>query len=225
MTRIHPVKLGFVTCYLLESDSSFILVDAGYPKKEDRLWKFLDSRQIDPRHIKLIIITHGHVDHVGSLKPIKEKTGAPVLIHESEAPLLSSGRTPGVAITLKWLSRFVKMENGTSVAPVDPDITISGEYPLNDYGITGKVIPTPGHTEGSLSVILDGENAIVGDIAMKFPILSRKSYEPIVARDLNQVYQSWQTLIDEGVRVIYPAHGKPIGIEVLQGLIEAKTRP
>lgn len=223
MTRIHPVKLGFITCYLLESNNHYILVDAGYPKKDALLWKFLDARKIDPGDIKLIVITHGHVDHVGSLKSIKEKTGAPVLIHESDGRFLASGRTAGVKFTMAWLGKIAGMENGVDVEAVTPDIAISGEYSLDQYGIPGKIIPTPGHTEGSLSVIVDGKSAIVGDIAMKFPLLSRRSYEPIVAYDMDKVYESWQKIIDQGVETIYPAHGKPVGVEVLKVLIERRN--
>lgn len=137
--------------------------------------------------------------------------------------MLASGRTPGVKFTKKWLAKIAKMENGVDVEPVNPDITISEEYPLDEYGIPGKVIPTPGHTAGSLTVIVDRKNAIVGDIAMKFPLLSRRSYEPIVAHDMDQVYKSWQKIIDEGVETIYPAHGKIVDAKVLKALIEKRN--
>ena len=220
MTHIHPVKLGFVTCFVVESVNGIILVDAGYPKKEKLLWKFLTEKNIEPPDIKLIIITHGHVDHVGSLKGIKEKTGAPVLIHADEGPLLERGVTPGVHPTLKWLSKIIRMENGTKVTPVTPDILITDEYPLDEFGIQGKVIPTPGHTSGSLTVIIEGKYAIVGDTAMKFPLLSR-SYKPIIANDMDEVFQSWQRIIDEGVETVYPAHGSIIGIDVLKKILSA----
>ena len=222
MALIHPVKLGFVTCYLIESDNHYILVDAGYAKKEKILWKFLEQKGIAPSAIGLIVITHGHMDHVGSLKAIKEKTGAPVLIHELEGPLLQNGRTPGVHVAIRWLGKLIRMENGTRVTAVSPDIMISDRYPLNDYGIDGYVLPTPGHTAGSLSVIVEGKHAIVGDIAMKFPLISRSSYEPIIAQDLDQVYRSWQRIIDCGVQTIYPAHGSIVGVEVLKDLIAGR---
>jgi len=224
MAIIHPIKLGFVNCYLVESDNHYILVDAGNPNKEEALWRFLETKKISPSAIGLIIITHGHMDHVGSLKAIKEKTQAPVLIHESEGVLLQSGRTPGVHITIGWLSKLIRMEKGINVIPVTPDISINQDYPLNDYGIDGKVIPTPGHTAGSLTVIIEGRHAIVGDIAMKIPLLSRSSYEPIVADDIDQVYRSWQKIIDLGVQTIYPAHGSIVGAEVLKELITKRGK-
>jgi hydroxyacylglutathione hydrolase len=223
MAQIHPIKLGFVTSYLIESDHHFILVDAGYPGKENKLWKFLEEKGVSPTDIRLIIITHGHVDHVGSLKAIQEKTRAPVLIHESEGPLLQKGRTPGVYVAIGWLRKLIHLEQGTNVIPVAPDILINCEFALNDYGIDGKVILTPGHTQGSLTVIVENKHALVGDIAMKFPLLS-KSYEPIIAQDMDAVYRSWQKILDCGVQTIYPAHGPIVGADVLRELIEKRGR-
>jgi glyoxylase-like metal-dependent hydrolase (beta-lactamase superfamily II) len=219
MIQIHPIKLGFVTSYLVESEKGSILIDAGYPKKENKLWKFLQKQEIGPTDIKLIIITHGHVDHVGGLKEMKEKTGAPVLIHESEGKLLQCGKSPGVHITIGWLRKLYPPDKETAVTPVEPDIMITDDFSLDEYGIDGKVIHTPGHTKGSITVIVDSKHAFVGDIAMKFPILSRSSYEPLIAEDLEQVYNSWRNIIDEGVETIYPAHGKIIGVEVLENLL------
>ena len=220
MAQIYPLKLGYVSSFIVESENGVILVDAGYPKKEKILWDFLSEKNIDPSEIRLIIITHGHMDHVGSLKYIKEKTGAPVLIHADEGLLLAQGLSPGVRFTPKWLNKLLRMEKGAKVSPVTPDIMISDEFNLEEYGAKGKVILTPGHTSGSLTVIIEGKHAIVGDIAMKLPLLS-KSYIPIIAEDVEQVFQSWQRIINEGVKTVYPAHGKIIGIDVLKDILSS----
>ena len=218
MVQIYPVKLGYVSSFVIESEKGAILVDAGYPNKEKILWDFLADKNIKASDIKLIIITHGHMDHVGSLKNIKEKTGAPVLIHADEGPLLAQGMTPGVHFTINILNKLIRMEKGSKVTPVKPDILIDEEFDLNDYGVNGKVIPTPGHTSGSLTVIVEGKHAIIGDGAMKFPLLSR-SYKPIVAEDMEKVFQSWHRIIEEGVETIYPAHGNVISVDVLKKIL------
>jgi hydroxyacylglutathione hydrolase len=221
MIRIHPVKLGFVHSFLVETGNGLILVDAGYRNKEPLLWKFLAEKGFDPSDIRLIIITHGHMDHVGSLKAIRERTGAKVMIHSSEGRLLQEGRSPGIKVNLKWIGNFIGMENGIKVIPVESDIMITEDYSLEDFGVDGKVILTPGHTKGSISLILEGKHAIIGDIAMKFPILSR-TYEPIIADDISTVFQSWHRIIDEGVETVYPAHGRIIDIGVLKEILSSQ---
>jgi hydroxyacylglutathione hydrolase len=221
MIRIYPVKLGFVHSFLVKTGNGLILVDAGYRNKETLLWKFLGEKGFAPTDVKLIIITHGHMDHVGSLKAIREKTGAKVMIHSSEGGLLRQGRSPGIRVNLKWIGKFIGMKNGIKVIPVEPDILITEDYSLENFGVDGKVILTPGHTKGSISVILEGKHAIIGDIAMKFPLLSR-TYEPIIADDIPTVFQSWRRIIAEGVETIYPAHGRIIGVEALKEILSVQ---
>ncbi|MHA2308626.1 MAG: MBL fold metallo-hydrolase, partial [Candidatus Heimdallarchaeaceae archaeon] len=128
---------------------------------------------------------HGHLDHFGSLNKIKEKINARVLVHKNDLPLLK----------------------GT----VKPEIVITDEYSLEEYGIKGKIIHTPGHSKGSITIVEDSKIAFIGDIAMKIPLLS-PSYKPIIADDMEENFASWQKLIDSGVEVLYPSHGKVFNI-------------
>jgi glyoxylase-like metal-dependent hydrolase (beta-lactamase superfamily II) len=192
------------------------MADTGFPGKAHRLWNALEERNISPESIKLIIITHGHFDHTGSLSEIKEKTGALILISQSDGLLLKKGISPPVILTNKWIKKFIKLNKNIAAPQVVPDIMIDSNFPLTDYGLDAEVIHTPGHTPGSLSIIIEERSAIVGDLAMNFGLLSRSSYIPIIASNLKEVYKSWQKIIDMDVQTIYPAHGRIISIDVLK---------
>ncbi len=69
-------------------------------------------------------------------------------------------------------------------------------------------------------MIVDSK-CFVGDIAMKIPPLSF-SFKPLIAENLKEVYSSWQKIIDNGVEVIYPAHGKISNIKVLKKILEKR---
>ena len=219
MLKIHTIRLGFVKAYLLETEKGLVLIDAGYPKTENKLWKYLEKAKLKPKDIKLIIITHAHQDHVGRLKAIRSRTKAPILIHEHDGFLLNAGISPKVYPTNRLLRKFFNPEREIKITPIKPDIIISDDYSLAEYSIDGKVIHTPGHTKGSISVIVDSKFAFIGDIAMKIPPLSF-SFKPIIAENLNEVYSSWKKLIDYGVEIIYPAHGKISNIKVLEKILE-----
>jgi glyoxylase-like metal-dependent hydrolase (beta-lactamase superfamily II) len=83
---------------------------------------------------------------------------------------------------------------------------------LSGYGIPGKVIHTPGHTAGSVSIILDNGHAIVGDNVLGISI---KKHFPPFANDRRGVIESWEKYIKNGVLVVYPAHGVRVPIEAL----------
>jgi glyoxylase-like metal-dependent hydrolase (beta-lactamase superfamily II) len=210
MAFIHTLPLGYVNSFLIQGDPGCILIDTGLQGKEKKLWMQLEKLEVSPEDIKLIIITHGHEDHTGGLSAVKQQTGAPVLCHEQEAEFLRNGSNPPVVPHTWFLKRLMGLVKETKVKPVEPDILIRDEFPLADYGIDGSVIHTPGHTSGSLAVILEGKSAIVGDTIMKLPLVSKGSYRPVIGQDLEQVYQSWQKILDMGVETIYTAHGKPL---------------
>ncbi|MGM0655910.1 MAG: hypothetical protein ACQETR_11410 [Thermodesulfobacteriota bacterium] len=81
------------------------------------------------------------------------------------------------------------------------------DFPLDQFGIAGKVISTPGHSFGSVSILLDTGEAFVGDLAMNaFPLRLTPGL-PIFAEDMQKVKNSWDLLLDKGASKIYPAHG------------------
>jgi len=103
-----------------------------------------------------------------------------------------------------------------STEPNKVDIILSDEdYPLKEFGIQGKILFTPGHSRGSISVVLDTGEAFVGDSAMSgFPLTIGPNL-PVFAEDLSLLKESWTKLIDNGAKTIYPGHGKPFPIEKL----------
>jgi glyoxylase-like metal-dependent hydrolase (beta-lactamase superfamily II) len=86
---------------------------------------------------------------------------------------------------------------------------------LLEYGIAARVIATPGHTPGSVSVLLDTGEAIVGDLAMNGPPLVLKPSLGTLFVDQQQLRGSWRNLVELGAHTVYPAHGKPFAVEML----------
>jgi glyoxylase-like metal-dependent hydrolase (beta-lactamase superfamily II) len=97
-------------------------------------------------------------------------------------------------------------------APVEPDILISEELPLEDFGIDGSVLFTPGHTRGSVSVLLRSSEAFVGDLASSFP---HQSVFPMYAEEPERVCESWKKILDFGSKMIFPSHGSSFVAEKL----------
>jgi hydroxyacylglutathione hydrolase len=87
---------------------------------------------------------------------------------------------------------------------------------LNEYGIPGKVVYTPGHSLGHCSILLDSGDAIVGDMAMNDWYLRLTPGLPVLADDINMVVQSWKNILPMGIKRVHPAHGMAFPVEVIQ---------
>lgn len=222
-THIYPIPLGFDHCYLIQ-DKGTIMVDGGAPKKAKEFTKAIEKIGINTHDIKLIILTHGHWDHIGSAKEIKKLTGAKIALHHLEKEWLEKSlkpMPPGVTTWGHILSKIVTMFLPfISIPGTNVDIVIGNEgLLLEGYGIPGKVIYTPGHSSGSVSILLKTGEAFVGDMAMnKFPLRFSPGL-PIFAEDPVKLNESWKSLLDQGAKMIYPAHGKPFSAGIIRAAL------
>ena len=100
------------------------------------------------------------------------------------------------------------------------DIVLTDEeISLEEYGIPGKVFPTPGHSAGSVTVLLDTGEAFVGDMAMNGLPMRLGPGLPAFAVDLPKLKESWKSLLDRGVKTIYQSHGKSVSVEDMRKAI------
>jgi glyoxylase-like metal-dependent hydrolase (beta-lactamase superfamily II) len=96
------------------------------------------------------------------------------------------------------------------------DIVLEDQaFSLSTFGIAGKILHTPGHSPGSVSVVLNTGDAFVGDLVMNAFSMCLRPSLPIFAEDIPQVKNSLKLLLAHGVKTIYPAHGHPFPIEAL----------
>ena len=223
--QIIPIALGFCQCYVLRADG-VIAVDAGAPNKGSRFARAMERAAIPPEEVRLIVLTHGHWDHVGSAGRLGQMTGAKLALHEREIGWLEQGLTPlppGITPGGRFFIRALKLFMPLiKVPPTKVDIALRDDgLSLTDYGIPGRVLYTPGHSSGSVSILLDSGEAFVGDLAMnRFPLRLSPGL-PVLAEDSSAVIRSWRMLLEQGATTVYPAHGKPFPAEVIRSAIGA----
>ncbi|MCK5547909.1 MAG: MBL fold metallo-hydrolase [Thermoplasmata archaeon] len=227
-TRFERIRLGPSQCFLLSGAEGHVLVDTGTRGKEKTVVAFCASKEINPDDLRLIILTHGHHDHAGSANALSELTGAKIMIHAADESILSRGQTPppkGINSWAKFLATMMRLIPSIGAFPtVNADNVIKTDISLEDFGINGRVLCTPGHTGGSVSVLLDTGEAFVGDLCMNGFPMRRGAGEPIFADDIPAVYDSWKKLIDAGALIIYPSHGKPFSADVLKDRLNELKR-
>jgi glyoxylase-like metal-dependent hydrolase (beta-lactamase superfamily II) len=216
---ILPIDKGFTNSYILHSESS-IMIDVPYNVKD--FYKKMEEVPIEVDEVELIIITHGHLDHFASLKEIKEVTSAKVAVHKNDIRGLEGSTIPVPTGVTAWGS-VTRVILNNLVSPflkaplIETDLVLGDEgLSLSEYGIPGRIYHTPGHTEGSCSVLLDNGKAFVGDIAMnKFPLCLSPRLS-IYSHDYRKLVDSWRILLSRGAEKIYPGHGNPFPVGIIR---------
>lgn len=193
-----------------------VLVDTSPALFKKQLLDKIRSRNI--HSIDYLILTHTHFDHAGNAATVKKKYAAKVIVHHLEAEYLLTGNSPlpdGTNRFTKWIvkypgsfaARFFTYERCKA------DILISDVLDLPFKNGYIKIIHTPGHSSGSLSVIIDEEIALVGDSLFgTFP----GSCFPPFADDVPQLLLSWKKLLNTHCKYYYPAHGGVIHRSLLE---------
>jgi glyoxylase-like metal-dependent hydrolase (beta-lactamase superfamily II) len=204
---ITRVMGGRSNVFLVASGDKYILVDTSPGSR----WKTLDKRlrRLGVGRLDALVLTHAHYDHAGSAARLQDKYEAKVIAHIAEGPFLALGENNAVGGT-NALTRLVVAGLGKRFArraryePCRPDIQVDPSFDLREFGFKAYALHTPGHTSGSMSVIVDDEIALVGD-AM-FGIFPGSVFPPYAA-DAGRLVESWGRLLATPCRLFLPAHG------------------
>lgn len=210
-TKVIPILTGTAQTFLLIQNGKFGLVDSGNKNKEKKVVRAMTSRGLKIEDLRFIFLTHTHYDHTGTAASMKKLSGAPIIVHRSEADFLRKGFNPipnGTNPFTKFIVRmgrkFTKQKFAFFQA-AEPDFLFEEEFDLREFGFHGKIIKTPGHTIGSSTLLVD-RLAFVGDTL--FNVFG--AIYPTFANDEIQLKKSWKLLMEMDIDYFYPAHGKRI---------------
>ena len=229
-TRFTRLSPGTTNCYLLEADEGYLLVDTGYEDDFDDFREELRRRDVAAGDIEHLLLTHHHDDHAGFVADLLADTDPEIIAHEAAEPLLRTGendkRHGGGYLNRRvyYLAKLRKLLNpdwDLTFPPVElrpDDVRVAGDDDevLRERGIEGRILYTPGHTIDSISVMLDDGTTFPGDAAMSWPLWAGIRYCPVFVTDVDELYRSWEKLLDDGARTLYPAHGDPFDAERLR---------
>jgi hydroxyacylglutathione hydrolase len=205
--KIYQLFAGRSNVFLVTNGKMNIVVDTSPARK----WSKLKSRfsKLGIRNIDFLVLTHTHFDHAGNAMRIKNTFNAKIIVHQTEANILETG----ISIIPKgtnWLTRLVVNPLGKRYAPktnfigCSPDILVDSTFSFEEFGLNCYILHTPGHTIGSMSLLVDNEIALVGD-AM-FGIFPNSIFPPF-ADDVSEMVKSWNKLLGTNCKLFLPAHG------------------
>jgi hydroxyacylglutathione hydrolase len=214
--EIVCVMSGRSNVFLVTDGRLNILVDTSPRFMRGRLVRNLEKAGI--HKIDLLILTHTHFDHAGNAAYIQKKFKARVVVHREEQSYIESGINPMIRGTnrfstlIAWLAQR-KRGPVSTYEPCLPDILVDERLDLPEYGIIAYLLYTPGHTPGSISLIVDDEIAIVGDAMVG---MFRGSIFPPFAIDEKLLVGSWGKLLQTRCRWFLPSHGSANSRELVE---------
>lgn len=225
--KVIAIDLGGVNSYLICTENGFVLVDTGghltmdkiFDNRRKKLIESLNSLGCRKSNLKLVILTHGDNDHSANAAFIKKEFGVPIAMHPGDIRLVEDPTLDTLMESFKYESQIFKIvfrlmkkkiEKMTQKTLEDyesftPNILLSDKMDLKDFGIDGTVIYLPGHTNGSIGILLEDGSFIAGDIFIN----NKKPDVAPNAVDFKKLYESIGSLKNYKIGTVYPGHGHP----------------
>jgi len=212
MTKIIRIKLSFSNAYLIQGRKT-ILVDSGSQHEGLKILRALAGLGIEPKDFSLILHTHAHFDHAGSTRELKNWINVPTAVHQADADMLARGSMNRLT-PVNMEGRLLLPIINRPFPALKADLVIKDEISLKEFGVDGRIIFTPGHTAGSLSVLLNNGEAVIGDLMMGGVMggnlrPSRPGYH-YYAEDLSEIRASIKKIMACKPRKLHVGHGGPL---------------
>ena len=198
MPAVSIVNVGYrsTNYWVISAGRSRVLVDLGWPGTIGTMRANLGRADIPLQEIRYGLATHYHIDHAGLAQDLKD-AGVRLLVIDVQVPFI-----PLMKRHIKPQDQFTDISLHGNVV-----ISIAESRPLlQRLGIAGEVLHTPGHSDDSVSVLLDDGQVFTGDLTDP----SMVGFEnPDVVR------ASWQLLKDRGATEVHAGHGPVRPLPVL----------
>lgn len=191
---------------LLDSDHGPSLVDTGIPGQAEAIGAAMAEVGLGLTDLRRIILTHHDIDHIGSLRALVAASGARVLAHRVEAPFINGAQTPRFATPEMLAARPEMRPMIEAFAPTPVDELLNHDDRLDLAGGV-RVIFTPGHTPGHISLYLERTRTLITGDALTASGGRLNGPNPAATPDMRWAAQSAQALAALDVATIVCYHG------------------
>jgi ribonuclease/clavin/mitogillin len=192
---MNVVNVGYdsTNYYVVGQGRQRLLIDVGWPGTLPKLLAKLKRKGIAFEDVGYVCATHYHPDHAGLVQELKERGVQHVVLKEqlSAVPRLKTCMKPDSGYIDIRLQDSLQLETAESRAW------------LASIGLVGEIVNTPGHSEDSISVVLDEGIAFIGDLLP--PAV-------VIAGEVERAERSWARLQELKVHTVYPGHGPTNGM-------------
>lgn len=216
---IHLARTPLVNWTLVADDTGVLLIDAGFPGQRAEVLASLDRLGFGPADVTAILLTHAHIDHLGTAIWFARTHRTPVYCHREEVGHVRRDylqqASPAALVTQAWRPRWLAWSAEVALKGGLVRDGIPTVKPLTDEAaaqLPGRpvAVPTPGHTSGHCSYLLDGV-LVVGDALITGHPLARRPGPQLLPSMFNHdddaCLRSLDVLAASGARLLLPGHG------------------
>ncbi|MCC7129912.1 MAG: MBL fold metallo-hydrolase [Anaerolineae bacterium] len=151
--KITRINLGIANCFLIDSEAGFFLVDSGLALRRKALEGALRAAGCQPSDLRLVLVTHGDLDHTGNCAYLQQDCGVKIAMHPNDAGMAEQGDM-GIGRHVTGARKLIFKFSPFLLAyrPFSPDLLLNDGDDLNPWGLHARVYHLPGHSSGSRSV-------------------------------------------------------------------------
>ena len=221
--EIKTINVGGVNCYLVKAGDGYVLIDTGMSTKRADLDKELASAGCKPGNLKLIILTHGDIDHTDNAAYLREKYTAKIAMHAADSGMVERGdmswnrkakpdKISFLGRIIMTISRLVLLfGKPAKFDTFKPDIYLEDGQDLSGYGFDAKVLHLPGHSKGSIGILTTGGDPstpsaglalFCGDLLM---VMNKPTLHFLID-DMAAAKASLEKLKGLEIHTVYPGH-------------------
>jgi hydroxyacylglutathione hydrolase len=219
---IQRLGVHGTNCYLIEGQDGTLVVDPGPPTGVATVIRQTQAAGITPEQIRLILITHGHLDHYGAARELQAWCQAPIAAH-SLAPAFSQERRsaipPGQTLRASLIrGLYLLFVPLLRLEPLQADLYLEEGDNLSAHGLDARMLLVPGHAPGSLAILTSEGDIFVGDLFVNYTLPS----QPLYLSDRAAWQRSRDRVQAIGPRQVYVGHGEPFAGTSLDHLYPAR---
>lgn len=204
---IYELHYDNTNTYIISGEKGLLMFDTGWAGTFMKMCKALGEQGIKLQDIKYLLVSHFHPDHMGLAGELA-KQGVTVVVMESQSDYVHSS------------DHIFERDKRFDYVPVDDEkkrlVTFEDSRDfLRELGIEGSIIPTPGHSDDSISLVLDSGDIFVGDL---YPLYELEAHEE------PEVQESWKRILAMKPKRIFYGHAKTAVLESIEA-VQAESTP
>ncbi len=226
-SKIVRIDLNGVNCYLANGADGYILFDTGghivvdkeFTDRRDLLLKKINEAGCNEHNLRLIVLTHGDCDHAHNADFLRDYFHTKIAMHDGDREMVEHPtltlwmnsfkyRSLAFKFIFRLMRKTIQRVTQNTIddfKPFSPDISLTDGFSLSPFGLDATIMHMPGHTSGSIAILTNNGDLIVGDTLTN---MKKPSPSPN-ADDFDMLYKSIDRLRHQQIKIIYPGHGEP----------------